>query len=104
MTIEYVIINFLLLVAILGAVLRWERQSRERDLPLEQYRFTLETEDLARESADCLSVGDRLYTPSGDLFGEVTAVKYLPAQITIQSLGRYYRGEWPMHERCVLLV
>ena len=95
---------FLLLLAILSAVLRWERQSRESDMPLEKYLLTLETAELARESADCISVGERVYTPSGELLGEVTALEYLPVQITLASVGRYYRGEWPISERCVLRV
>lgn len=92
----------LLLLAVLGALLRWERQSRERGLPLEQYRLTLETLELARESADCLAVGDVLYTASGEKIGEVVALELLPVRLTVSSLGSYYRGEWPLSERCRL--
>ena len=94
----------LLLVAVLGSVLRWERQNREIHQPLEQYRLILESVEMARESADCLAVGDILYTASGEAFGEVRVLEYLPARVTLISLGRYYRGEWPMSERCVLHV
>lgn len=93
---------FLLLLCILGAVLRWERQSRDRDLPLEQYRLTLQTVELARESADCLAVGDTLYAESGEPIGEVISLELMPARVTVPSLGAYYQGEWPLSERCVL--
>ena len=95
---------FLLLLCILGALLRWDSLRKDARLPLTQYTLTIDTETLARESAECLTVGEQLYTASGEAFGEVTALEYLPAEVTLSSLGHYYRGAWDRTERCVLRV
>ncbi len=95
---------FLLLLCLLGVLLRWDGLRRETGEGLSAHVLRMESGVIYRESADCLSAGETLYTASGEAVGEVRSIRILPAPITLQSLGRYYRGEWPIERRCILEI
>ena len=59
---------------------------------------------LPREIADCIGVGDVLYTADGGVYGEVEEIVISPARVEWVSNGVSHTGEWEAGERINLSV
>ena len=57
---------------------------------------------LPREIADCIGVGDVLYTADGGIYGEVEEIASSPAQVEWVSNGAHHTGEWEDGKRITL--
>lgn len=59
--------------------------------------------NVAPETADCIFVGDRLYTAAGEYFGAVAAVEVAPTRLTLESNGAFYTADAEGGEVSVIL-
>ncbi len=89
---DYFLILLLLCCAV-GSVWRvWDLRSGERATDGE-YELLAEWKNVDKRTADCLSVGETLYTASGERFGRVSAVTASPAVLTVLVGGEIYQAQ-----------
>lgn len=86
---------FLFLLCIVGGLLR-RQELRTRDVLVATapYTLTVVTAEIDPRVAECIAVGEAVYTESGELFGRVTAKTLLDAEVSLLSDGEYLRGAW----------
>lgn len=85
----------LLFLSVFGIVFRQYTIDRKQDADNRiGYRFYAMADAVERQVCESLKVGDRLYTASGEVFGEIAAVEYRQATHTVLSGGVYYQTEW----------
>ena len=100
-----ILLILLIVLSILGIL--WRRQRLEstngqRESVL--YTFYAQTPSMDAMTFDCIRVGDRLYTASGALFGEITVLERVPSDISLLSGGVYYEGRWDETVVCAARV
>ena len=86
---------FLFLLCIVGGLLRL-RELRVQNTPVatQPYTLTVVVSRIDPQTADCVEVGEQVYTESGTLFGSVSAKEILPARVTLTDGGAYVVGQW----------
>lgn len=95
----------LLVFGTAGAVLRYrEKRSEGSTASLSPYLVMAVVADLPRETAECLDVGELLYTGAGEEYGVVREVRSRPARWRVTANGTLYEGEWPEEVRRDLTV
>lgn len=88
-----VFVLILILLSVVGIVLRMQalRIVEENDA---RYHALARVQMLHAETAECIEVGDLLYTADGTVYGRIEAVEVTPADVKLQSDGRIYLGAW----------
>ncbi len=86
---------FLFLLCIVGGLLRL-RELHVQNAPVATapHTLTVVAPRIDPQTADCIAVGELVYTESGMPFGRVTAMEMLPAKVTLADGGAYVEGEW----------
>ena len=96
---------FLLLLSLLGAAMRYRELHRgDFGAPLAEYKLTVRLQSVDPHLSDCIAVDDAVYTAAGELYGRVSDIRVLPAQVGLFSEGDFVLGEWDMKVRCDLEV
>lgn len=86
---------FLLLLCLVGGLLRWrDLRTRGDSVATSPYLVTAVAHQVDPQVADCISVGELLYTESGMYFGRVTAMESSPTRVSLLSDGAYTEGSW----------
>lgn len=93
----------LFLFSIGGGILRWHSFG-ERTLEDAQALVTLKASALHAESAECLAVGEVLYTVDGEIWGRVRSIQKTPTPILMEHNGDRVSGTYAEDERCDLTV
>ncbi len=93
LTVPDVFFIFLLLLCLIGSLLRIFTAQKKSDVEEPITLHVLLSACPAQMTA-CLSLGEPVYTASGEPFGEIMGIEKRPAQVTILSNGYYYTGEW----------
>ena len=95
----------LIVLSVLGIL--WRQHRIERATEGQEsilYTFYAQSTSMDAMTFDCIGVGDLLYTSSGDLFGEITAVERIPSEVRLLSGGVSYVGAWDEDLRCCARV
>lgn len=103
------VLDLLLILLIVLSVtgLFWRRYVSERETAsadVFEYTVYAQSEIMDAMTFDCIQKGDRLYTPSGELFGEITALERMTAEVSLISNGVLYQGAWDAEVRCAARV
>ena len=89
------LVIFLIVLSIVGFLWRQHRIERAKEQEGSKlYTFYAQSVAMDAMTLDCIGIGDLLYTSSGDLFGEITALERIPSEVRLLSDGAYYVGEW----------
>lgn len=56
--------------------------------------------EIDARTAECLSVGERLYTAAGEYYGTVADIEYLPVEKSLWQNGELWHYEMPIEEIC----
>ena len=90
---------FLFLLCIVGGLLRL-RELRVQNAPIATAPHTLTAvvPRLDPRAADCIDVGELIYTEAGVPFGRVTAKETLPAKVALLHEGTYVQGAWDVEQ------
>ena len=94
----------LLLLGLIGLGLRLVGAQGDGGTPTDTRTVVAGARSVSATAADCLSVGETLYTADGEAFGVVEAIELRAARVEMTSLGVTYTGEWEASERVDLTV
>ena len=103
------VLDLLLILLIVLSVtgLLWRRYVSERNDAADNLSlYTVYAQSTAMDAMtfDCMQAGERLYTASGELFGEIAALERAEAEVTLISDGIFYNGAWEEQVRCTARV
>lgn len=95
-----VFLILLILLSIVSIIWRYYRVSTTVSQLEKPLLLTAETEILDSGTYDCMRVGDKLYTASGELFGTLLSVEKIQAEVSLILDGEWYEGAWEEELRC----
>lgn len=87
---------FIILLIVLGVVgICLRMQALQDEEAIDSFcRVRLTVRDIPKETADCISEGESLYTNDSLLYGMVESLETTPAHITLYQNGQRYQGVW----------